>query len=139
MFSFIRLCCVGWFCLGLFLSLSASVASAQEDKDEAEKVRNLKADQARKDKILNEYRQFFKQPKTPLEYWVAIKFEISLGKFEIAGYFIKSLVEMKPADKVDRALVDIQEDEGYYPFLHLQDIKTWSDHPPFQEEAKASV
>jgi hypothetical protein len=137
MYAFLNRLSLGIFCLALVLGLTAQPAHAQED--ETEKIRNKKALVDLLQKAEEEYRQSFRRPEKTHEYWAAMKFEIAVGKFDLGGLHLKLLLAKEPADEVDRDLVQLQEAEGYYPFLRLQDIKKWSDHPPFQEEAKANV
>lgn len=90
------------------------------------------------EKAKEEYRIFFKKPDTPYEFWAAIKFEMDLGKFDLAALHMKLLLE-KDAKEVDPALVKIEAAEGMSAFLRLRQVREWSDHPPFQKEAEASV
>src|SRR5439155_5314148 len=46
-----------------------------------------------------DYREFFKKPETPIEFWEAMRFEIEVGKFDLAAGLLKGLVAKKPADK----------------------------------------
>src|SRR5437870_2753531 len=55
-------------------------------------------------KAEEEYRVFFKKPETAIEFWSAIKFEMDLGKFDLAGLHMKLLLE-KPAKDTDVDLV----------------------------------
>lgn len=89
------------------------------------------------------YRTFYKPPEKTFEYWVAIQFEMDLGKFELAALHLKRMLGKdetpgvkfdSPAD-LDKALVALEEAEGISAFLRLQRVKLWSDHPPFHQEA----
>jgi hypothetical protein len=115
-----------------FTSGRADDEKPKEDKDaEATKKLLLKADE--------EYRRYFKKPEKAAEYWAAIKFELDVGKFDLAALFVKLLVEKEPADPVDADLASIENVEGMAGFLRLTTIKKWSDHPPFQKEAEKNV
>jgi CheY-like chemotaxis protein len=92
------------------------------------------------EKAKEEYRVFFKKPETAIEFWSAIKFEMDLGKFDLAGLHLKLLLE-KPAKEVDADLVKLEQAEGMSAFLRLRQVRKtdWSDHEPFQKEALANV
>ena len=92
------------------------------------------------EKAKEEYRVFFKKPETAIEFWSAIKFEMDLGKFDLAGLHLKLLLE-KPAKEVDADLVKLEQAEGISAFLRLKQVRKtdWSDHEPFQKEAVANV
>jgi CheY-like chemotaxis protein len=78
-----------------------------------------------------EYRQFFKPPKTVPEFWAAIQFEIEVGKYDLAARLLRGLMERKPTEK---ELVDLEEKVGMAPFLNLRNIPTWVVVPPYDEE-----
>ncbi|MBI3823929.1 MAG: hypothetical protein HY289_14770 [Planctomycetes bacterium] len=99
---------------------------------------NKKKTQELLDKAQEEYRVFFKRPETALEFWSAIKFEMDLGKFDLAALHLKLMLE-KDAKTVDPDLVKIEELEGLSAFLRLQRVKQWSDHKPFHDEAVKNV
>jgi hypothetical protein len=86
-----------------------------------------------------EYRLHFKRPEKVVEFWAAMRFELAVGKFDLAAFHLKGLLEKQPADEVDKELLKIEEAEGLFAFLRLQTIRKWSDHPPFQKEAKQNV
>src|SRR5206468_8107158 len=44
-----------------------------------------------------------------------------------------------PPEDVDKDLLKIEEVQGMSAFLRLQLVRKWSDHPPFDEEAKKNV
>ena len=90
------------------------------------------------EKAKEEYRIFFKKPQTTIEFWAAIKFEMDLGKFDLAALHMKLLLE-KDAKEVDPDLVKLEQAEGMSAFLRLRKVREWSDHPPFQKEAAANV
>ncbi len=117
--------------------LTIPIARAQEEKPaddkDKEAVRKLLA------KAEDEYRSYFKRPETTFEFWGAIKFEIEVGKFDIAALHLKQLMAKEPAEDVDKDLVRIENAEGMSSFLKLSAIKKWSDHPPFQKEALENV
>src|SRR5579862_244694 len=59
------------------------------------------------DKAKDEYRIFFKKPETAIEYWAAIRFEMDLGKFDLAALHLKLMLE-KDAKEIDPDLVKIE-------------------------------
>ena len=42
------------------------------------------------DKAEEEYRTYFKRPESTIDFWVAIKFEIAVGKFDLAALHLTS-------------------------------------------------
>jgi hypothetical protein len=112
-------------------------AQAQEEKPDAGMDKKKLFDLLEKAK--DEYRIFFKKPETTIEFWSAIKFEMDLGKFDLAALHLKYLLEKEPKDAVDKDLVSLEHVEGMSAFLRLKQVRTWSDHPPFHKEAVANV
>src|SRR5213078_1653171 len=47
---------------------------------------------------LDEYRQFFKTPETPHEFWQALKFELDLGATDLALRHLRGFLDKKPTD-----------------------------------------
>src|SRR6516162_2643213 len=114
------------------LSFAALASRAQEDKPDPAVV----ATKARIKKAEEDYRLFVKKPATVLEFWAAMRYEVQLGKFDVAGLHLELLLKeygKKPEDG-DKELVKIAEAEGLFPILNLRNIKKWSDFPPFQKE-----
>ncbi len=60
------------------------------------------------DKAKDEYRIFFKKPETAIEFWSAIKFEMDLGKFDLAALHMKLMLEKEPPADTDKELVKIE-------------------------------
>ena len=98
---------IGFSCLWLFFL----AVQAQEKKDEQKTP--LK-------KIEDEYRQFYKKPEKALEYWVALKFEIAVGKFELAAEDLKGLLAKNPTKD---ELLQMEEQDGISAFIKLLTIK----------------
>ena len=86
-----------------------------------------------------EYGLYFKEPTKVPEFWSAINFEINTGKFEIAGFFLKKMLELEPIDAVDRQLAIIQQTVGNGPFFHLKNVQKWSDNKNFDLETRENV
>jgi hypothetical protein len=100
-----------------------------------------KATQILLDKAEEEYRTYFKRPETTYDLWAAIKFEIDLGKFDLAALHLKRLLtnEKVKKDVVDEDIFKIEGAEGTSSFLRLLRVQRWSDHAPFQKEAEGNV
>jgi hypothetical protein len=121
-----------------WLLLSAGSALAQEDKKKPP-ADPKKATEDLLQKAEDEYRLFFRRPKTVLEFWAAMKFEIGVGKFDLAALHLKQLLDIMPPEEADKELLKIEEADGLSGFLRLQTVRKWSDFPPFQKEAEKSV
>src|SRR2546422_272363 len=96
--------------LAALLALRAPIHGQDKDKVDKE-VLNKKKTEELLDKAKEEYRVFFKKPETTFEFWSAIKFEMDLGKFDLAALHLKLLLE-KDAKQVDADLVKLEEAEG---------------------------
>jgi DNA-binding response OmpR family regulator len=121
--------------LGLFVF--AVAGQSQEDKPDP----GVEATKRLLQKAEEEYRLFIKRPSTILEYWAAMKYEITLGKFDLAGLHLKLLLENydKKPEEGNKELIRIEAAEGLSSILKLRNVKKWSDHPPFQKEAALNV
>lgn len=108
-----------------------------QDKPDAAAI-NKKKTLELLEKAQEEYRVFFKRPDTAIEFWSAIKFEMDLGKFDLAALHLKLMLEKDPKT-VDPELVKLEEAEGLSAFLRLQRVKQWSEHKPFHDEAVKNV
>src|SRR6516162_5481533 len=92
---------MGFFAIGLTPSL------AQVNKPAAPKAEDP-------------YRQFMKKPETAQEFWAAMRFEIEVGKFNLAAEDLKGFLAKKPTDE---DLLEIEKREGMSAFLRLLTIK----------------
>ena len=114
-----------------------------EAQDDAKTKELMEKQQQHMKKLLakakTEYDVFFKEPKKVPEYWAAINFEINTGKFEIAAFFLKKMLELKPFEDADRELAIIQQVVGTGPFFHLKDVQKWSDNKFFEKETRENV
>jgi CheY-like chemotaxis protein len=63
-----------------------------------------------------DFRQALKKPETAMEYWNAVLFEISVGKYDIAASNLKGFLEKMPTDE---ELIKIEEKEGMSVFLQF--------------------
>jgi CheY-like chemotaxis protein len=130
----------------LFLGVVLTVGTPLhgQDKPDADAIKRKKTLELI-EKAQEEYRVFFKQPETTIEYWAAIQFEMDLGKFDLAAYHLNGMlgknpkVKVDPDDKVDADLVKLEQAEGMSAFLRLERVRQWSEHPPFQKEATENV
>lgn len=68
-----------------------------------------------------DYRQFFKKPEKPLEFWAAMNFEIEVGKFDLAKEHLQGFLKANPTDE---ELLQIEEKEGMSAFLRLLTVPT---------------
>ena len=126
------------FALGILTALVAVPARSQDEKPNLDAVNKRKTLELI-DKAKEEYRVYFKRPETAIEYWAAMRFEMDLGKFDMAAWHLKLLLEKQPAEDVDKDLVKLEQAQGLSSFLRLRQVRKWSDHPPFQKEADANV
>jgi len=118
------------FPLGALVVLIAITGTpAQNDKDKDRKPPEVPGinDDTRPGE---DYRRFFKQPKTVPDFWAAMQFEIDIGKFDLAAALLRGLLVLKPTDE---ELVKIHEKDGMIAFLKLRFIKPWIQVPPFNE------
>ena len=76
------------------------------------------------------------KPKTVPEFWRAVKFEVSQGKYDLAAEFLKGLLALNPTEK---DLLAIEDREGIASILALRNVQKWSDNPKLQTEAKQNV
>jgi CheY-like chemotaxis protein len=107
----------------LVLAIASSAVSAQASKPPA--------------KAEDPYRQLLKKPETAQDYWAAMRFEIQVGKFNLAAEDLKGFLAKKPSDE---DLLEIQKREGMSAFLQLLTIKDLrEDAKPLLERVSAVV
>ena len=125
------------FALLVLLVLPALLRAQDAPQDDAAK----KATIILLDKAEEEYRTYFKRPETTFQLWAAIKFEIDVGKFDLAALHLKRLLtnEKEKAEEVDENLFKIETVEGMASFLRLVRVQRWSDVPSMQKEAADNV
>jgi CheY-like chemotaxis protein len=119
------------------LAVGLTAAGAQDEKPDP----GIEATKQRLKKAEEEYRLFIRRPESIYDYWAAMKYEMQVGKFDVAGLHLKLLLEQydkKPEDGV-KDLVKIEAAEGLSSILNLRRVKKWSDFPPFQKEAVDNV
>lgn len=130
-----------------------SPAWAQDEKEPEKEKPPAKERPADKDKVEkdkqamenllfraeDEYRRFFARPKTTPQFWAAIRFEMNVGKFDLAALHLKQLLQLEPAADIDKDLVRIEEAQGMAVFLRLRAVKKWSAIEEFQAETAKNV
>ncbi len=101
---------------------------AQEEKPEdlQKKEAEKRATQLLLLKADEEYRTFFRRPEKVPEFWAAIKFEIGVGKFDLAAMHLKMLLQKEPAADVDKELLKIENADGLASFVRL------AEHPQME-------
>ena len=115
--------------------------SAQDEKPEEanKKAAQKKATQQLLERAEEEYRIFFRRPTTVPQFWAAIKFEMNVGKFDLAALHLKMLLQKEPAADVDKELLKIEDAQGLASFVRLQTVRKWSDNRAFQQEAEKNA
>jgi CheY-like chemotaxis protein len=135
-----------------FASSAAAQDEPKQDKPKEEQKFDRKAEDRREkraeelkiatrkvlDKAQEEYRLFFREPKTALEHWVAIQYEMTVGKFDVAAYFLDKLLRL-PEKEADDELLQIEEAEGLRSFLRLKLVKSWSTNADLEALARKDV
>ena len=74
----------------------------------------------------DDYRRFYKTPETSLEFWVALQVELDKGAYELAGRWLRGLVDRKPTEK---ELTQIADRDGTIPVLRLRNVRNWTNDP----------
>jgi CheY-like chemotaxis protein len=116
------------------MSILLAQAIAQ-DKEPAKNV-DAERDQAFR-KAEDNYRRFFKRPDTTLEFWEAIRFEIDVGRYDLAAQLLKDMMARKPADK---ELLEIEAKYGISAFLRLLTIPQLSkEAAPLVEQVNTAM
>jgi CheY-like chemotaxis protein len=69
-----------------------------------------------------DYRRFFKKPTNTAEFWDAIKFEMEVGRFDLAAQLLHEMLAKKPTPE---ELVALNEKEGTVTFLRLRLVPRW--------------
>lgn len=124
----------------LSVGITPQIASAQNQDAEEYKARVSKLMRQAQD----QYQLYFRQPKTVLDHWAIIKFEVDLGKFDLAAYHLNNMLQLPAQKKVTdeefmKDLLAIEETEGMSTFLRLRLIRKWDENEKLNEEAKANL
>ncbi len=87
--------------------------------------------------------EFYEAPETPQEFWRALRFETSVGNYELAARYLRQFLASKPNEDVYLELLGEKGPDadrtGLAPFLALRNVPTWSVDPELQKEAKQNV
>jgi CheY-like chemotaxis protein len=120
--------------LGVFLLQAPAQGNKPPAKDGAPPARGG----GKKDGAADErdYRQFFRTPTTPSEFWDAMQFEIDVGRYDLAANHLRGLLALNPSDA---DLVAIADRVGIAAFLRLRNIPKWSDDPKADAAVRKSV
>ncbi len=102
----------------LLLCLSAMSAQAQEKNERFD------------------YRQFLTPPRTTPEFWEAMKFEMEVGRFDLAAGHLRNMLEKKPTPE---ELVQLHEKEGVVSFLRLRLMPKWFEDRTKDKQAREDV
>ena len=86
--------------------------------------------------IKGDPRRIFKAPETAPEFWRALRFEIEIGKFDIAAEYLRGFLGKNPTEE---ELLQIEAKEGMHTFLQLLTIPRWSADPKADLEAKKNA
>ena len=104
---------------GLILSAALAWAGSLQGQDKGKPG----ADPDRADApIKGDPRQFFKKPETALDFWRALRFEIEIGKYDVAAEYLRGFVGKNPTDE---ELLQIEARDGIHTFLNLLSIPRW--------------
>jgi CheY-like chemotaxis protein len=83
-----------------------------------------------------DYRQYLTPPKTTAEFWEAMKFEMEVGRFDLAAQHLHDMLAKKPtADD----LVKLHEKEGIAAFLRLRVMPKWYSDRDKDKQARDDV
>jgi CheY-like chemotaxis protein len=83
-----------------------------------------------------DYRRFFKKPETALEFWKALRFELDVGRPDLAAKHLRGLLALKPDEK---ALLSIVDAAGTIEVLRLRTVPQWSKDAKEQAQARKDV
>jgi CheY-like chemotaxis protein len=89
-----------------------------------------------KDKDGEDYRRFFRKPETALEYWNALRFELDVGRPDLAAKHLRGLINRKPTEKEALSIID---KDGLTAILQLRNVLTWSSDKKEQAQALKDV
>lgn len=87
--------------------------------------------------IRRDYRDFFKKPVTVPEFWEALKFEMDVGRFDLAARHLKGLLEA--SSKSPDELVKLEANVGMSFFLGLRNVPRWSEDPKLEAQARKDI
>jgi hypothetical protein len=71
-------------------------------------------------KAEDDYRLFLRKPETVQDFWAAIKFEVDVGKYDLAAEYLKGFLAKNPSDA---DLLELEAQDGLSTFLRLTTIE----------------
>ena len=84
-----------------------------------------------------DFRRFLIPPRTTPEFWDAIKFEMEVGRFDLAAQHLRDMLAKNPKPE---ELVPLAEKEGIVVFLRLRLVPKWfPDKRDKEEQARKDV
>lgn len=81
---------------------------------------------------LDEFRRN-RRMESSLDFWNAVRFELDIGKPDIAARYLRGLIERKPSARDLHAILD---KDGMTPILQLRNVQVWSGNKKDQDQAK---
>jgi hypothetical protein len=125
-------------CLFVYLSPQALAQDQEPERKDVKVEQSKEAFQKLLQKAQEEYRTFFREPKTAMEFWAALTYEIQVGKFDLAAYHLDKLLKL-PEKEADEDLLRIEDSEGMRAFLRLKLIREWSKDAEIEAQAHKNV
>jgi CheY-like chemotaxis protein len=83
-----------------------------------------------------DYRRFFRKPTNTAEFWDAMKFELEVGRYDLAAQHLHAMLQKKPAAP---ELIQLYEKERISPFLRLRTVPRWSENKDKERQARDDV
>ncbi|MCE9532994.1 MAG: hypothetical protein K8T89_18000, partial [Planctomycetes bacterium] len=80
--------------------------------------------------------EFYKKPSNPPEFWRALQFELSVGKYDIAATHLSGLINSMPKEA---ELLAIEQKFGLISFLRLRNVERWSRNKEADKVARDQV
>ncbi len=82
---------------------------------------------------IDQYRRLFKKPTNAAEFWKAIRFELDVGRYDLAAQHLRNMLDKKPTQQ---ELLRLHEENGIAPFLRLRIVTRWDDDPTKNKQAQ---
>jgi CheY-like chemotaxis protein len=83
-----------------------------------------------------DYRRFFRKPTNAAEFWDAMKFELEVGRFDLAAQHLHAMLQKKPAPV---ELLQLYEKDRLSTFLRLRLVPRWSENKDKDLQARKDV
>src|SRR5262249_3771551 len=112
-----------------FLIALFSQAPAQDGKGK-DPPKKKEEDKPRR---YEDYRTYFRTPKTVEDYWGAVRFELEVGRTDLAALALRGMMEVNPTKD---QLVELEKEAGMSSFLALGVIRKWDDKEPANTQAR---